>query len=333
MGRTQVQEVALEVSKETGHDVPENERAAELLDNVMDCVVVHACTGLDDTPLAFLDDETGLPDTEKGSLFRDMNENETAERTWNYRYWRGRDSKLYKEYASLSYGYFFAVLSDQLRAAAKGDSRAPKLTITVMSDSNISPLLALYNLSELAQQRPPYLSALIHEVYEDDTSGALSVRVLFNGEVVDVCGEPDSFPLCPLEQWESLIEQLIPDQQSCPILYSDYEFLAGLPDSSLTTLFEGEMTDIQSQSGTSTILEQGAVASLFVAAIAIPLIVFRAFRKASLKVFEATAHNEGGGIAPAEGESAPATDKGGQIVGEDAQSHEVERAPLTGVRG
>lgn len=129
---------------------------------------------------------------------------------------------------------FFAVLKDQLVAASHGDPRAPKLTIFVMSDGNISPLLAVYGLSDEARLRPPYLSALIHEVYEETATGALSVRVIYNGKVLRVCSNEGSFPMCPLPEWESLVAKFIPNKESCPVLYKNYDFLAGASKSHLS---------------------------------------------------------------------------------------------------
>uniref|UniRef100_A0A7S4SMC4 Uncharacterized protein n=1 Tax=Alexandrium monilatum TaxID=311494 RepID=A0A7S4SMC4_9DINO len=227
--KSQVQAVAAEVAAVTGHPRPDSAMAAEFLDSIIDCVAVHACTGLDDTPAAFLNPASKLPDMGAVALYGRMNRNETARRTWGLDYWRATDPAVFTEYASLYYGYFFAVLGDLLRAAAKGDPRAPKLTISVMSDSNISPLLAFYNLSELAAQRPPYLSTLVHEVYEDKSVGSPAVRVLFNGGVQRVCPGPKSFPLCPFDEWAALVARFVPSREACPTLYEAYEFLGGEP--------------------------------------------------------------------------------------------------------
>lgn len=159
-----------------------------------------------------------------------MNRDETRSRTWPLSYWRdSTDRKLYLDFASRYYGYFFAVLSDQLRSAVAGTPGAPKLTIAVMSDSNISPLLFMYGLEEEAKRRPPYLSALVHEVYEDMSDHRLAVRVVFNGKVLRVCSGETSFPFCPLDEWAAFVEQFVPSRQVCPALYDGYEFLAGVP--------------------------------------------------------------------------------------------------------
>merc|ERR1712118_471042 len=92
---------------------------------------------------------------------------------------------------------------------------------------NISPLLILYNLSHVGKTRPPYLSALVHEIYKDREMGSFAVRVLFNGKVQRVCQSPHSFPLCPFEEWTTLVKQFTPSKEACPTLYENYEFLVG----------------------------------------------------------------------------------------------------------
>eukprot|EP00438_Fugacium_kawagutii_P018063 Skav221808 [mRNA] locus=scaffold2435:131171:132498:- [translate_table: standard] len=68
-------------------------------------------------------------------------------------------------------------------------------TITVVSDTNLVPLLAMYGLKHASLRRPPYLSALIHELYQHK-NGSMFVRVLYNGRVQKVCH--GRYPLCPL---------------------------------------------------------------------------------------------------------------------------------------
>lgn len=43
----------MQVAEHTGHQVPHADEYAEMLDNVIDCVVCHACHGLDDVPAFF----------------------------------------------------------------------------------------------------------------------------------------------------------------------------------------------------------------------------------------------------------------------------------------
>ena len=133
----EVADVATEVASITGPPQGSTINAV-LLDNVIDCTNVHACTGLPDVPPAFLHAD-GLLDKSDEALFARMNQNETMYRTWAFTYFRTQAPERYAEFALLYHGYFFAVLRDQLVAASMGDPRAPKLTISVMSDGNISP--------------------------------------------------------------------------------------------------------------------------------------------------------------------------------------------------
>lgn len=220
--QNQVQSVAKEIATATGNLQPQSSDAAHLLDSIVDCAVVHACTGLDDTPTALLD-STGLPDGSSDSLFLRANRNETATRTWPLDYFRATSTAKFKEYSSLYYGYFFAVLRDRLLAAVAGETLAPKLTISVMSDGNISPQLAIYGLGSLIAERPPYLSALIHEVLFDSEMKEHVVRVIYNGKVQEVCR---GLLLCPLGQWAELVDEFVPSPEACPTLYENYEFLS-----------------------------------------------------------------------------------------------------------
>lgn len=228
-----VQAVAGGVAAAAGHTAPEARDAAAFLDSVLDCTVVHACTGLNDAPAAFLTD--GLPSTEPGSLFAMMNGNESQSRTWNFDYLHSIDPRgAFLEYGALFYGYFLTIIRDQLVAAANGIDRAPRLTVAVMSDSNISPLLALYGQTDLARQRPPYLSFLAHEVYLQHSTGQLFVRIIYNGQVVKLprCWEHIG---CPLSTWEDIIKTFKPSKDQCPVLYEAYEFI-GPPLRSLSPM-------------------------------------------------------------------------------------------------
>jgi len=202
---------------------------------MVDCTVVHACTGLGDVPDAFVD-SWSLPNMNPEALFSRMDKNETLRLTWNFDYFRGKSEKKYREFVALEYGYYFAVLRDQLLAAARNDTRAPKLTIDVMSDTNIIPLLAMYGLSSSAEHRPPYLSALVHEVYEERATGELFVRVLYNGYDKRVCPSNASFPLCPLSEWDEVISRFIPTRRECRPLYEAYHFLGEVPGKPLTKM-------------------------------------------------------------------------------------------------
>eukprot|EP00434_Breviolum_minutum_P013297 symbB.v1.2.011716.t1/scaffold790.1/size295610/8 len=112
--------------------------------------------------------------------------------------------------------------ASQVREAGAWQQKgAPKLTITVVSDTNLVPLLAMYGLKHASSRRPPYLSALVHEMYQHN-NGSWFVRVLYNGRVQKVCDE--RYPLCPLNEWDALVESFTPSNQACPVLYEAYQF-------------------------------------------------------------------------------------------------------------
>ncbi|CAE7285488.1 unnamed protein product [Symbiodinium sp. CCMP2456] len=75
-------------------------------------------------------------------------------------------------------------------------------------------------------RRPPYLSALIHELYRHKKTRQLFIRVLYNGEVQKVCHGHGMGLLCPLEKWEELVARFTPSPEECPVLYAAYDFQA-----------------------------------------------------------------------------------------------------------
>jgi len=226
-----VQAITEDIAGITGHPVPKSEHMAELLDSIIDCTVIHACTGLGGIPQELVD-SSGLPNMDASSLFHRMNAAETLARVFPLEHFRNTNMSKFMEYASLYYGYYFGVLRDQLFAVVNGDNRAPRLTISVMSDSNISPQLAFYNL-DAARLRPPYLSSLIHELLLDTQTGEYLIRIVYNGEVQTVC--PSQAQLCPLHEWLSLVQRYVPSRKACPILYDNYKFLA--PQGSMLPIF------------------------------------------------------------------------------------------------
>eukprot|EP00435_Cladocopium_sp_Y103_P052943 s1539_g16.t2 len=90
--------------------------AARFLSAVVDCVVVHACTGLQDFPRWAVDRTTSLPG--EHGLLGYMDRNETKDIRWAFDYWRSRGKELFKEFASLYYGYLLAIIADQLKESS-----------------------------------------------------------------------------------------------------------------------------------------------------------------------------------------------------------------------
>ncbi|CAE8713422.1 unnamed protein product [Polarella glacialis] len=219
-----VEELAARTANITGHEPPPPDQAARFLSAVVDCTVVHSCTGLRDVPSQLLSKQTGLPSQE--GLFGLIDRAETADLNWPLNYWRSKGDKAFVEFSSLYFGYFFAVLADQLKAAANGVPGAPRLTISVMSDINIVPLLTMYGLHKAASVRPPYLAALVHELYQD-ASGHYHIRVLYDGKTQRVCKGASDYPLCPLSQWEEeVVKRYTPSKSACPVLYNSYDCIA-----------------------------------------------------------------------------------------------------------
>lgn len=221
--KEQVQDAARRAAQVLKKPLPSGKQAARFLAAVVDCVIVHACTGLQDVPAEFVDEAAKLPG--ESGLFGDLDRNETKDLRWVLDYWRSKPGR-FEEFASLYYGYFLAVIADQLKAGAARVRGSPRLTITVMSDTNIVPLLAIYNLTKAASRRPPYLSALIHELYRHKKTRKLFIRVLYNGEVQKVCHGHGMDLLCPLEKWEELVARFTPSPEACPVLYAAYDFQA-----------------------------------------------------------------------------------------------------------
>jgi len=217
--RHEVQDAARQAAHALGRSPPAPHQAARFLSAVVDCVVVHACTGLQDFPQWAVDRTTSLPG--EHGLLGHMDRNETKDIRWAFDYWRSRGKKHFKEFASLYYGYLLAIIADRLKAGAWQQKGAPKLTITVVSDTNLVPLLAMYGLKHASSRRPPYLSALVHEMYQHN-NGSWFVRVLYNGRVQKVCD--GRYPLCPLNEWDALVESFTPSNQACPVLYEAYQF-------------------------------------------------------------------------------------------------------------
>ncbi|CAE8630272.1 unnamed protein product [Polarella glacialis] len=199
--------------------------AASFLDSLIDCTIVHACTGLPDVPPSLLNSRTSLPEDQDGSLFSQVNQDETSSRVYNLNYFRRTNQSAFVEYASLYYGYYLAAIRHRLSLAALREG--PVLTVDVMSDSNISPLLAIYQLDEAMKVRPPYLSALVHELFRNESGRELFVRVLYNGQVQQVCPGRISSSECPWAEWSQLVAKFTPSKESCPQFYTDFDWSGG----------------------------------------------------------------------------------------------------------
>ncbi len=97
----QAHELALTVAQHAGQDPPALESTDDMLDNIEDCIVVHACHGLGDIPAPFL---------QNSALFTEMDQQETRSRAWALNYYRaGGNDTAYRAFAARYYGYYFKV--------------------------------------------------------------------------------------------------------------------------------------------------------------------------------------------------------------------------------
>jgi len=294
--QSRLERFGAKAAQASGHNDPTADKKVDFIDSIIDCVVVHSCMRLQDTPEAFLNGD-GFPDVSEGALFRRINQLETSNRTWPFEYFQRKGEVSFQKFASLYYGYFLTIIADQLLAAVAGDKRAPKLTVSVMSDSNISPLLALYGLSHVASLRPPYLSTLVHELYYDSKEGKHAVLVLFNGEAQPVCGNKKSkFPLCPLDEWIRIVAWFRPSRTDCPVLYSGYEFLTEAPAGPVLGFSHGgNMLEAEESSAQANTTFAVAVIFFSSATICLLLCFFRTRKEGSEEELQGLTHS--GGVA------------------------------------
>mmetsp|Transcript_71391 Transcript_71391/g.115191 ORF Transcript_71391/g.115191 Transcript_71391/m.115191 type:complete len:91 (-) Transcript_71391:140-412(-) len=75
--------------------------------------------------------------------------------------------------------------------------------------------------------RPPYLSALVHELFRNESGRELFVRVLYNGQVQQVCPGRISSSECPWAEWSQLVAKFTPSKESCPQFYTDFDWSGG----------------------------------------------------------------------------------------------------------
>jgi hypothetical protein len=115
-----------------------------------------------------------------------------------------------------------------------------------MSDSNLTPLMYMLGLPELAAHRPVWGSAIVYELYRRSTNVAtepapepepgqpaeFAVRVIYNGvtQHIPACASPSptSHPLdgehtgfCTWAEFSALLELYTPSAAACPEVFSD----------------------------------------------------------------------------------------------------------------
>jgi hypothetical protein len=189
------------------------------LDNIFDCAISHACHALPDLP-------PGL----SASLLRQVDHLETLSRVWPFTFFGAQAPELRALFSRLFYGQYFYVLHARFKAIIANQTDAVKLSLQVMSDSNISPLLMILGQEALASVRPPWGSTLIFELYRhhydrdiDSTiTPAFAVRVVYNGQplTLHVCSCQDV--MCDWDQFDAWVSQLFPSHAQCPEFYANF---------------------------------------------------------------------------------------------------------------
>eukprot|EP01052_Picozoa_sp_SAG31_P016039 SAG31_NODE_1049_length_10165_cov_2.564077_2_plen_500_part_00 len=255
-------QLALEVARHVGQPQPALADTDAMLDNVEDCLTVHACHGLADAPAPFV---------RSASLFTAMDTQETTSRSWALNYFRDAFNQTrFTQFAALYYGYYFKVLLDRMAAAIATPAKATRFNLQVLSDSNLTPLLTMLGAGSAAARRPVWGSTIAFELWQApaatpaaappfDTSepstlppspvepvgGALSarveeaeiaVRVIFNGKTLQLGGSCAATTAtgdaaagarlpagtCSWTQWRELLAPLIPTARQCPEFYSHW---------------------------------------------------------------------------------------------------------------
>ncbi|KAI8070403.1 histidine phosphatase superfamily [Gongronella butleri] len=119
----------------------------------------------------------------------DDNDLETATKDASFSAWRWpmRDSSMAKKYLTLYGGGFFNDLKTELQAVIKnGTKRGHALSLYSAHDNTVVMLLGAFNASDDAMLWPPFASNLIFELWEHQNGGNHTVRVLYNGQVLQL---------------------------------------------------------------------------------------------------------------------------------------------------
>jgi hypothetical protein len=112
------------------------------VDSLVDCVVCHACLGLPDVPSSFERWDDGL--------FETIDAAQTHYRQFPLLYFSRHlhNQTLAAQFASIYYGYYFRVLLDRMQAVIEGRPDAIPISLQVLSDTNITPLLVMLGIEE-----------------------------------------------------------------------------------------------------------------------------------------------------------------------------------------
>ena len=219
-------ELALQVAAHAGQPPPALADTDNMLDNIEDCLTVHACHGLGDAPAPFV---------QSASLFTAMDTQETTSRSWPLNYFRNAGNQTaFAEFAALYYGYYFRVLLDRMAAAIAVPEKATRFNLQVLSDSNLTPLLTMLGARAAAARRPVWGSTIAFELWAapadkiissvGGSMPSLAVRVIFNGKTLQLGGAcaaeaQAGLGYCSWTRWRELLAPLIPTTAQCPEFY------------------------------------------------------------------------------------------------------------------
>lgn len=206
-----ISQAALALARATHHRFIDPTDGPYLLDNIFDCAISHACHALPDLP-------PGL----SASLLYEINHLETLSRVWPFTFFGAQSPDRRTLFSRLFYGQYLYVLHARFKAIIANEPDAIKMSLHVMSDSNISPLLMMLAQDAVASLRPPWGSTLIFELYQTAASLEYALRVVYNGQplILHVCGCQDT--MCDWNQFETWVAQLFPAHAECPEFYANF---------------------------------------------------------------------------------------------------------------
>jgi hypothetical protein len=136
-----------------------------------------------------------------------MNAVET-EISWQYNYLME-----YKTYARLGAGPLLGEVAAALQARLNGDEGAYKFLLYSGHDTGpIMPVLAALGVYDGIWA--PYASLISFEVWQHDSTGDVSVRVVYNGDEMRLpaCG---GAVMCPVDKFVTLLQSLVPAAAEC----------------------------------------------------------------------------------------------------------------------
>jgi len=173
---------------------------ATLEDNIEDCVISHACHGLDDTP-------NGI-----WPILEDIDRQETASRIFIFDYFSGTDE--YKRFVSAYYGYYLVTVLDRMRRVVENKQDEPLLYVQVTSDDRLSAILKVLDAPDsMFSRRPPWGSQIIFQLLEDKESETFHVRILYNG---------DEMKMLNWKEFINLVDSYTPTKEDCARFYENY---------------------------------------------------------------------------------------------------------------